>query len=94
MAASPQHFTLTANVEKTFTFDDNGAQWLEVTNVDGAATVYFTTNNTAATVSGDGCHVLPATICSLELREGGPVDASTIVRCISSGTPAVSVRVW
>ena len=92
MAVSPQHATLTATVEKTFTFDSNAA-WVEVTNVDGAAPVYFTVNNTSAVVGQDGCHVLPAAICSMEIPDG-TAGANSIVRVRSAGTPQVSVRVW
>ncbi|MFC0504230.1 hypothetical protein [Micromonospora costi] len=92
MAVSPQHFTLTANVEKTFTFDVNGAT-VEVTNLDGAAEVYFTVNNTPAVVGQDGCHVLPAAICSMELPDETK-GVNSVVRVRSAGTPKVSVRVW
>lgn len=92
MAVSPQHATLTANVEKVFTFDVN-AQSVEVTNLDGSSAVYFTVDNSPAVVGADGCHVLPAAICSLELPDGIRGDVA-IVRVRSAGTPAVSVRVW
>lgn len=92
MAVSPQHATLTANTERTFTFDVNG-QTVEILNVDGAAPVYFTVDNKPAVVGGDGCHVLPAAICAMELPDGTRGVNST-VRVISAGTPSVSVRVW
>lgn len=92
MAVSPQHFTLTPTVEKVFTFDVN-AQWVEVTNVDGAAAVYFTVDNTPVVVGGDGCHVLPAAICAMELRDG-TAGVNSIVRVESAGAASVSVRVW
>lgn len=92
MPASPQHATLTPNVEKTFTFDVNGAT-VEVTNLDGAAEVYFTVDNTPAVVGQDGCHVLPAAICSMELPDATS-GVNSVVRVRSAGSPRVSVRVW
>ncbi|MFI7073569.1 hypothetical protein [Micromonospora sediminicola] len=91
VALPVQHYTLAANTEKTFTFDGNYG-WVEVLNVDGAAAVYFTTDNTAATVGGDGCYVLPAAISSLEVRDA--TTGNTVVRVKSAGTPTVSVRAW
>ncbi|PZG05387.1 hypothetical protein C1I95_32745 [Micromonospora craterilacus] len=89
--AHNEHATLTANVERIFTFPINAGR-VEVLNRDGSAEVWFKVNNTAATVGGDGCHVLPAAINSLEVDD--ETSGSTVVRVISSGTPAVSVRVW
>lgn len=91
MAASPQHLTLTANVEAVVNFDINAGQ-VEVTNLDGSAEVYFTVNNTPVTVGANGCHVLPAAICSMELPDG--TTSNSVVRLRSAGTPRVSVRVW
>ncbi|WP_431728586.1 hypothetical protein [Verrucosispora sp. TAA-831] len=92
MAASPQHVTLVANVERILTFDINAGR-VEITNLDGVGEVYFTVDNTPVTVGADGCHVLPAAICSLELADGTS-GANSIVRLRSAGTPRVSVRVW
>lgn len=91
MAVSPQHATLTANVELPLTFDFN-AGMVEVTNIDGTAEVYFTVDNTPVTVGANGCHVLPAAVCSMELPDR--TTGNTIVRVRSAGTPRVSVRVW
>ncbi|MEU3452171.1 hypothetical protein ABZ671_00810 [Micromonospora sp. NPDC006766] len=92
MAGNPQHVVLVANTEKFVHFDVN-AGMVEVTNLDGTAEVYFTTNNTSATVAGEGCHVLPAAISSLEIPDGTD-GRSSVVRLRSTGTPRVSVRVW
>ncbi len=91
MAVSPQHVTLTATVEAVLTFDFN-AGVVEVTNLDGAAEVYFTVDNTPVTVGANGCHVLPAAVCSMEVPDR--TTGNTVVRVRSIGTPRVSVRVW
>lgn len=90
MAVSPQTVTLTGGVVATLTFDQDFDR-IEVLNVTGTAEVYFRIGvSTDPTVGGDGCQVLPAAICALEL----PVYTSgaTIVKLISAGTPKVSVR--
>jgi hypothetical protein len=88
MTASPAHGTLAADTVTTITFDEVYNQ-VEVLNVDGAAAIYVTADNTTPTVEGNGCNVLPAAI-------GGLVIASpttpTTVKLISAGTPKVSVR--
>lgn len=103
MAAGPLHWTLSASTVKTLTVDvadpkpDNVSfatqpkARVEVLNVDGAAAVYFTTNGVDPTVGGDGCHVLPAAIGSVEVVDetAGP---TSVVKLISAGTPKVSVR--
>lgn len=91
MAVSPQHVTLAANVEQVLTFDVNASR-VEVTNLDGAGEVYVTVDNTPAVVGGNGCHVLPAVICSLELADA--IAGNAVVRLRSAGSPRVSVRVW
>lgn len=89
MAGSPQHATLVANTVTTLTFDTD-FRHVEVTNVDGAAAVYFRFDGTAPTVEGTGCHVLPAAVGSVEIE---PRTAGvTVCKLISSGTPKVSVR--
>lgn len=87
--ANPQHFTLVANTAKTFTLDQDYAR-IEVVNVDGAGEVYFTVDGSAPAVGGDGCHVLPASICSVELdpRTSGP----TVVKAKASVAVRISVR--
>jgi hypothetical protein len=90
--ASPQHATLVAATVTTISTLDDGYTRVEVTNVDGAAAVYFTIDGTTPTVAGSGCHVIPAAIQSLSLEDRSPGAAPT-VKLISSGTPKVSVRV-
>lgn len=89
MGVSPQHHTCVAATAHTFTLDKDYAL-VEVTNVDGAAEVYYRADGTAPGVAADGSHVLPATICSDEIdpKTSGP----TVVKVISAGTPKVSVR--
>lgn len=103
MTAGPLHATLAASTVTTLTVDvtdpkpgnlsfaDPPKPRVEVLNVDGAAAVYFTTNGTPPTVAGDGCHVLPAAIASIEVNDetSGP---TSVVKLISAGTPKVSVR--
>ncbi len=102
MAAGPLHATLVADTVTTLTLDlaDPKAEVLsyaatparlEVLNVDGAAAVYFTIDGTTPTVGGNGCHVLPAAINSVELSDT-TAGSTTTVKLISAGTPRVSVR--
>ncbi len=103
MAAGPLHWTLSAATVKTLTLDlvdpkqgnlsfgDPVKPRVEVTNVDGAAAVYFTTNGADPTVGGDGCHVLPAAIGAVEVNDETP-GATSVIKLISAGTPKVSVR--
>lgn len=90
--AQVQHATLVATTVTTMTFTD-GFPNIEVTNVDGAAAVYFTVDGTTPTVTGTNCQVIPAAIGSLSVSEesGG---ATSTVKLISSGTPKVSVRTY
>lgn len=78
-----------ADTPAVLTFDQD-FNVIEVVNVDGAAAVYFRVGATNPTVAGEGSHVLPAAICSMEL----PVytAGATVVRLVSAGTPKVSVR--
>ncbi len=69
----------------------NGSR-VEVTNMDGASEVYFTTNGVNPTVGGDDCVAMPAVINSVEVAD--EVSGSADVRLISAGTPKVSIRVW
>lgn len=91
MAASPQHLTLTANVEAVLTFDINAGK-VEILNLDGTAEVYVSVDNTPVTIGANGFHVLPAAISSLELDD--KTTGNTVVRLRSAGTPRMSVRVW
>lgn len=89
--ANPQHYTLAAATVKTFTLDEDYDQ-VEVTNVDGAARIYFTIGaDSTPAVATDGSHVVAAVAGSratIRARTSG----DTVVKCISSGTPMVSVR--
>lgn len=89
MAASPQHATLVASTVATLTFDEDFAE-VEVTNVDGAAAVYFRFDGVAPVIAAAGTHVLPAAIGSVirKPKTSGP----TVVKLISAGTPKVSAR--
>jgi hypothetical protein len=89
MAASPQHVTLVAATVSTLTFDEDFPQF-EITNVDGAAPVYFRFDGVAPTVGGAGCYVVPATITSV--RRKPKTSGNSVVKLISSGTPKVAVR--
>lgn len=103
MAAGPLHATLVASTVTTLTLDvadprsDNLSFATQtrprvgVINLTGTAEVYFTTDGTAPTVGGNGCHVLPATISAVEVDDltAGP---TSVIKLISSGTPKISVR--
>ncbi|HEX5543687.1 MAG TPA: hypothetical protein VFX60_19390 [Micromonospora sp.] len=89
MAVTPQHATLVAGDVTTLTLDRDYNR-VEVLSVDGAAEVYFTVDKSTPTVGGNGCHVLPATICSAEVEP--TTSGATVVKLISTGTPKVSVR--
>lgn len=89
MAGSPQHLTLPANTVVTVTFDTDFNE-VEVVNVDGIALVYFTVDRSTPAIGGTGSHVLPAAIGGLTVKPG--TTGATIVKLISPGTPAVSVR--
>ena len=88
--ANPQHYTLVAATVKTFTLDADYAE-VEVTNVDGTAAVYFTVGaSQTPAVGSDGSNVLPAAIGFLVVSPR--TSGSTVVKCISAGTPKISVR--
>ena len=87
--ARVRHVTLTADTVETVELGTNAAM-VEVLNVDGAAAVYFTTNDAEPTVGGNNCHVLPAAIGALEVKD--EISGPSVVKVISTGTPAVSVR--
>lgn len=76
-------FTLTADTVDTVTFADDVGK-VEVYS-DGAASVFFTTNGTTPTVGGENGYHLPAAASSRE------VNAGSVVKLISAGTPKVSV---
>lgn len=89
MAASPQHATLVASTVATMTFDEDFTE-VEVTNVDGAAVVYFRFDGTNPVVAAAGTHVLPAAVGSVIRKP--KTSGVTVVKFISAGTPKVSVR--
>lgn len=89
--ADPQHRTLVADTVTTVTLARD-ANKVTVVNVDGAAAVYFNINADAdAEVGADGCWVLPAAVCAVDVPVAG--SGNTRVKLISSGTPTVSVGV-
>jgi hypothetical protein len=81
---------LTADTVATVTLDGNFGR-IEVLNRDGSAEVYFTTDNSDPVVLGANSHVLPAAIGAVEVADDTS-GSSSIVKMISTGTPAVSVR--
>jgi len=87
--ANPQHFTLVASTVKTFTLDADYGE-VELTNVDGTAAIYFTTDGATPAVATDGSIVLPAAIGRLTVRPR--THGATVVKAISAGTPKISVR--
>lgn len=95
MAATPQHFTLVADTEKTFTLDRNCGT-IRVAVYANPATVFFNTRNVAVPAvasSQDGQQVIPAvlTVVDVDDETGGN---SSIVRMRSAGTPTVMVTGW
>lgn len=102
--ATTKHLTLVADTVSTVelaapdpradltSFEDPPARRVEVLNRSGDAAVYFTTDGTAPTVGGDNTHVLPAAVSAVEVDDETP-GPTCVVKLISAGTPAVSVRV-
>ncbi len=89
--ATVRHVTLVADTVTPVQLHINAGR-IEVLNRTGTAEVYFTTDNSAPTVGGDNCHVLPAAISALEVPD--EINGLAVVKLISSGTPDVSVRAW
>lgn len=54
-----RHGTLTANVVTTVTVA-KAVSTIEVVNVNGAGSIYFTVNGTNPTVGGDDCEIVAA----------------------------------
>jgi hypothetical protein len=77
-----------ANTEDTVTFTGTNIDKVDVVVHSGSAPVYFRFGSTAATVKGDGCHmVTPGTAVTCET----PDDSATVVRVISSAACVYSV---
>ncbi len=76
---------LVANQPSSVKFTDN-VYAVEIVS-DGTAAVYYTIDDTAPTVAGTNCFVIPAGALG-DIRTVGPNDT---VRLISSGTPTVTV---
>lgn len=85
------HATLTASTVDTVTLDGDYDS-VEILNRDGSAEIYATVDTgTAPTVGGTNCDVLPATIGAVTLNASA-YGSPTIVKLISTGTPAYSVK--
>ena len=82
-------FTLAASTVDTVTLDFD-APVVEVVNRDGAAEVWYTLDGSTPTVAGKNCYYLPAAQ-AVDRREP-PTAGATVVKLISSGTPAVRVQ--
>ena len=79
-----------AGAGDTVTFDRDCEQ-IRVTNVDGAAAIYFTVNGAAVVVGDETAYWLPATAGAsrvVDVRTSG----DTVVKLDSSGTPTFSVE--
>jgi hypothetical protein len=92
VVAKARTVTLEADTVATVTVGTYNASRCEVTNLDGAAEVWFTTDGSTPTVGGNDCIALPAVISSVEVAEETAGNVS--VKLISAGTPKVQVRVW
>lgn len=87
--AVAKHLTLAASVVDSITFSGN-PKTVEVCNRDGAAAIYFTVDGSVPTVGGDDCFVVAAA-AGAALSVDASATAATVVKLISSGTPAYSV---
>lgn len=95
MAATPQHFTLTADTEKVFTLDQNCGK-IRIVVVANPAVIYFNTKNTAVPAvasNQDGNQAIPAVLAVVEVDDE-TAGNSSIVRMRSAGTPTVMVTGW
>lgn len=86
-----KHVNLVANTVSTVTFTNNHEN-VEVINVDGAASVYFTCDGPVATIKGDNCFVVPAAISSVTVPS--TAQSTTSVSLISTGTPNIAIRAF
>ena len=85
------HATLTANTADTITLDVDYTR-VEIVNRTGTAEIYATIDSaTAPTVAGNNCDVLPAAIGTL-IVDSSAYGTPTVVKLISSGTPAYTVK--
>lgn len=94
MAASPQHFTLTADTEQVVTLNQN-CSTVRIVVYANPATIYFNTRDVAVPAvasSQDGQHVIPATLAAVEVF--AETAAGNKVRLRSPGTPTVMVTGW
>lgn len=83
--------TLTANTVDTITLDADYVA-VEILNRDGTAEIYATVDGgPTPTVGGNGCDVLPAAIGALTI-DASAYGVPTIVKVISAGTPAYTVK--
>jgi len=81
--------TLVASTPQTITLDA-AYSYVEVTNVNGTAPLYFSVNQTAApTVGGNDCEVVVANWPKLCVNAPGV--SATVVKVISSGATTFTV---
>lgn len=86
--AKGAYATLAAATVDTVTFALDFDQ-VEVINRDGAAEIFFTVDGSAPTVGGANCFLLPASVGAAIV--GVPTNGPTVVKLISTGTPAYGV---
>jgi hypothetical protein len=90
--ATPQHFTLQADVEKVFTLNSN-CGLVRIVVVSNPAVIYFNTKNVAVPAvasSQDGNQVIPAVTAVVDVPDETS-GIESIVRMRSAGTPTVMV---
>lgn len=91
MAGSPQHATLVASTVTTITFDAQAFNRIEVVNVTGTASVYFTVNGDTPVVKATGTHVVTAGVGHAKELPEESLGRVATVKLISTGTPDVCV---
>lgn len=89
MAASPQTATLVANTVKSFTFDRDYPE-VEVSIIDNPSITWIRVDGVDPVAAAAGVEVLPAALSYLTTRV--PTSGPTVVKCLSAGTPTVTVR--
>lgn len=89
MTANPTHATLTPNTPTTITLDTDYGE-VEITNRDGAAEIWVTTNGTDPVMGQAGVQVVPAAVgaSNFDVDYDGP----TVVKLLSASAVKVSVR--